>query len=115
MVGVHVVKAYKKGNGLAINIIGATSSALGMSAGSYELSRDGDHLILKQARSDVLMTIAGIDCFTWQDVAWVGKCMHENGYVPDGKGGVLAGSVSGSPHGENGGDEAVEGGASSLF
>ena len=64
-------------------------------------------VLIHPVKEGVWMTVAGIDCFTWEDVAWVGKCMHENGYVPDGKGGALAGVMPCG--GENGGDVAADG------
>lgn len=103
----HLVKAYKKGNGIALNVTGMVAKAVSLSAGSYELGRDGDNLILRRAKTGILMTIAGVDCYTWQDVAYVASREWERERAATGAG-------SGSPGGENGGD-VYAGGSEGLF
>lgn len=57
----------------------------------------GGMVTMKPVRGSILMTIAGVDCYTWQDVAYVAGREWEKERA--------AGSSS-----ENGGDVAADGG-----
>jgi antitoxin component of MazEF toxin-antitoxin module len=37
---------------------------------------------MRPVRGRVLERVAGIDCFSWEDVEYVGRMMREKGYVP---------------------------------
>lgn len=50
---------------------------------------------MRPVRGKVLERVAGIDCFSWADVEYVGRMMREKGYVPG-----VNGPKAGSPQGE---------------
>lgn len=42
----------------------------------------GGVVTMRPVRGRVLERVAGIDCFSWEDVEYVGRMMREKGFVP---------------------------------
>lgn len=77
------VKAYKKGNGVAIHLTGRVAESVGIS-GPCEivLTKTANGVVMKPMQGSVIATVIGIDCFSWEDVEYVGRMMREKGFVP---------------------------------
>lgn len=92
---VFKTKAYKKGLGISINLTGAMAKSCGVKAGDVEIETDGKGFSVRMVAPNAIASIIGIDCFTWEDVEYVGRMMREKGYVPG-----VNGPKAGVPHGE---------------
>lgn len=89
-----MTRSFYKRNHTRILHIPAEMLANGMDVEKVTIEAVPGGIMVRPAKGGVIATVAGVECFTWQDVEYVGKCMQELGYVPG-----VNGPKAGSPQG----------------
>ena len=86
-----MTRSFYKRNHTRVLHIPAEMLANGMDVEKVTIEAVPGGIMVRPAKGGVIATVAGIDCFTWEDVEYVGRMMREKGYVP-GVNGPKAGS-----------------------
>ena len=88
-------KLLHRHNSGTLVLSGTIMSLAGLeNAKEVEIKVDNGILTVRPIAPGAITSIIGIDCFTWEDVEYVGRMMKEKGYVP-GVNGPKAGTADG--------------------
>ena len=90
-----MTRSFYKRNHTRVLHIPAEMLANGMDVEKVTIEAVPGGIMVRPVKGGVIATVAGIDCFTWEDVEYVGRMMREKGYVPG-----VNGPKTGGPQGE---------------